>query len=195
MSSVWWDRRDLMRSKRRGNKTEARWACLGRPPWVAARRRFPMTSAGVRLPGGLGGGPMVRDIGSWSCHGGSSLESVSLSGCLGRGGETWPSPRLRLEMQLNRWRHRMRHSHQCWTVLGPTFLGGLRSGGLRSGVLAERSIGQGPSEGVGRLYLRVTDAAWPWPYLPRTTLVLVSCTMDSRTEISFVHVHTWDVLP
>lgn len=129
MSSVWWDRRDLMRSKRRGNKTEARWACLGRSPWVAARRRFPMTSAGVRLPGGLGGGPMVRDIGSWSCHGGSSLESVSLSGCLGRRGETWPSPRLRLEMQLNRWRHRMRHSRQCWTVLGPRFLGGLRSRG------------------------------------------------------------------
>lgn len=88
VSSVWWDRRDLMRSKRRVNKTKARWACLGRSPWVVARRRFPMTRAtGVRLPGGVAGSPMVRDIGSWSCHGGFSLESVSLSGCLGRGGE------------------------------------------------------------------------------------------------------------
>lgn len=174
MSSVWWDRRDLMRSKRRVNETKARWACLGRSPWVAAlRRRFPMTRAtGVRLPDGLGGCPMVRDIGSWRCHGGFSLGSVSLSGCLGRWGRHGPVPGCD-------WR--------CeWTVGGiayathvnvePSlvrrFSGVCGPGRLRSGVLAERAIDQGPSGGVGGLYLRVADAAWPWPYLPRTTLVL-----------------------
>lgn len=124
---------------------------------------------------------MPRRVQSWVC------ELVRLLGSMGK---TWPSPRLRLEMRVNRWRHRVRHSRQCWTVLGPTFLGR-----LRSGVLAERAIDQGPSGGVGGLYLRVADAAWPWPYLPRTTLVLVSCTMESRTESSFVPVHSWDVLP
>lgn len=58
---------------------------------------------------------MPRRVQSWVC------ELVRLLGSVGK---TWPSPRLRLEMRVNRWRHRVRHSRQCWTVLGPTFLGG-----------------------------------------------------------------------
>lgn len=110
---------------------------------------------------------MPRRVQSWVC------ELVRLLGSVGK---TWPSPRLRLEMRVNRWRHRVRHSRQCWTVLGPTFLGGLRS--REAAVWGSRREGHRPRS--------VRRSRWSVSESSRRRLALAVSSSDD-TRLGLLH--------